>query len=252
MSLRPLRHRHFDGVIISMPQSGTHWIRYMLSLILARLHDLPPLSRIGDKSIVGSPKFRQIPRILQTHRPPHYMFRSRTLSRWLHLPRRLVLVRDIRDSLVSQYEKYNSEYNVDFSAFLRGGVRGKKYSYYSIWTRIQFLNGWGAVVTRNAEEVAVLKYEDLKADTPGQLARVCDHFDIKGVTPDLIAAAAAAASKEEMAKRENLRRKTVRGKPAAVRLDPRPADEWYSDADRRFVAEVLRRNLKYTFGYRYW
>ncbi len=37
-----------------------------------------------------------------------------------------------------------------------------------------------------------------------------------------------------------------------VRMDPRPADEWYSDADRGFVAEVLRRNLKYTFGYKYW
>jgi hypothetical protein len=35
-------------------------------------------------------------------------------------------------------------------------------------------------------------------------------------------------------------------------MDPRPADEWYSDADRLFVAEVLRRNLKYTFGYKYW
>ncbi len=76
----------------------------------------------------------------------------------------MVLVRDIRDSLVSQYERSKSEYNVDFATFLRGGVRGKKFSYYNVWTRIQFLNGWGAVVERNAEEVAVLKYEDLVAD----------------------------------------------------------------------------------------
>ncbi len=247
VSLRPLRHRHFDAVIISMPQSGTHWIRYMLSLILARLYDLPPPSRIKDRSIVGSPKFRQIPRILQTHRPPHYMFRSCTLSRWLHLPRRLVLVRDIRDSLVSQYEKYESEYNVDFSTFLHGGLRGKKFAYYNVWTRIQFLNGWGAVVARNAEEVAVLKYEDLVADPHGRLARVCDHFNIEGVTPDVLDEVVAAASKAEMAKLPN-----PKGKSIVVRTDPRPSDEWYGDADRRFVAEVLRRNLKYTFGYRYW
>ena len=37
-----------------------------------------------------------------------------------------------------------------------------------------------------------------------------------------------------------------------VRMDARPADDWYSDEDRRFVAEVCRRHLKYTFGYRYW
>ena len=37
-----------------------------------------------------------------------------------------------------------------------------------------------------------------------------------------------------------------------VRTDTRPADDWYNDADRRFFAEVCRRNLKYTFGYKYW
>ena len=49
---------------------------------------------------------------------------------------------------------------------------------------------------------------------------------------------------------------TKRPNPTAkgivVRMDARPAEEWYNDEDRRFVAEVLRRNLKYTFGYRYW
>ena len=156
-------------------------------------------------------------------------------------------MRDIRDSLVSQYEKYKSEYNVDFSTFLRGGVRGKKYSYYSIWTRIQFLNGWGAVVERNAEEVAVLKYEDLKADTRGRLARVCEHFNIEGVTPDVLDEVVAAASKAEMSKLPN-----PKGKSFVIRTDPRPAEDWFSDEDRRFVAEVCRRHLKYTFGYRYW
>ncbi len=39
---------------------------------------------------------------------------------------------------------------------------------------------------------------------------------------------------------------------SVVRMDPRPSEEWYSDEDRRFVAELCRRNLKYTFGYQYW
>ena len=60
---------------------------------------------------------------------------------------------------------------------------------------------------------------------------------------------AAAASKAEMAKRPNPKSKNKR---TLVRMDARPADEWYSDEDRRFVAEVLRRNLKHTFGYQYW
>ena len=135
-------------------------------------------------------------------------------------------------------------YNVDFSTYLRGDVVGRAY-YNDIWTRLRYYNGWGPVAERNPRKVAVVKYEDLMADTRGQLARICDHFDIEGATPDLLDEVVARVSKTEMAKR---------GKPTwrVVRTDARPTDEWYSDDDRHFVAEVCRRNLKYTFGYKYW
>ena len=103
------------------------------------------------------------------------------------------------------------------------------------------------MVERHPERVAVLRYEDLKADTRGQLARVCEHFGIDGVTPDLLDDVIAASSKDEMAKRPNPKVDRI-----VVRTDTRPADDWYNDADRRFFAEVCRRNLKYTFGYKYW
>ena len=173
-NLRTLRHRHFDAVLVSMRQSGTHWVWYMLSLTLAKLYDLPPPTYIGDKSIVGSPKipplYTQIPQIYHTHRIPHYSLRSRVIFRLLGFPRHLILVRDLRDSLVSHYEKHKGSYQVSFSTFLRGDIRRNAYRY-DIWTRIQYLNGWGAVAERHPEDVAVLKYEDLVADTPGQLGR---------------------------------------------------------------------------------
>ena len=241
-----LRRRHFDGVLATMPQSGTTWTMYLLSLTLAKLYDLPLPSYIQDGSILRSPVHSQIPRIFHTFRVPHYLLRSRTLFRLLHFPKHLILVRDLRDALVSNYEKRKDEYGVDFSSYLRGDARGKLYRH-DIWMRIQFLNGWGAVAERHPKHAAVLKYEDLKADTRGRLAWVCDHFNIKGVTPDLIADVAAAASKAEMEKR------LKPGKTKTpVRMDPRPAEEWYTDEDRRFMAELCRRNLKYTFGYRYW
>ena len=251
-NLRTLRHRRFDGVLVSMQQSGTHWLGYMLSLILARLHGLPPPSHIGNNSIVGNPKspplYPQIPQIYHTHCPPHYLLRSRISSRLLRFPRYLILVRDIRDALVSHYEKHKNEYNADFSAYLRGDVRGEgRRRGDDVWVRIRFHNGWGAVAERQPEHVAVLKYEDLRADTRSQLARVCDHFNIEGVAPDLLDEVVAAASKAAMRKLPN-----PKGKSIVVRTDPRPSDEWYSDADRRFVADVLRRNLKHTFGYQYW
>lgn len=245
-----LRHRHFDGFIVSMHQSGTHWLKYMLGLTLAKLYDLPPPSQIQDDSIVGHtkspPLYPQIPQIVHSHSIPHYLLRSRTLIRLLHFPRHLILVRDIRDALVDNYAKFKSVYNVDFSTYLRGDVRGKKYND-DIWVRIRFLNGWGAVVERHPEHAAVLKYEDLKADTLGQLARVCDYFNIQGTTPELLEEVVAASSKAKMAKFPNPKENFI-----VVRMDTRPSDEWYTDADRRFVAELCRRNLKYTFGYQYW
>ena len=54
-----------------------------------------------------------------------------------------------------------------------------------------------------------------------------------------------------MAKREDPKRENREKETAAVRLDPQPPGEWHGEHDRRFVAEVCRRNLKYTFGYRY-
>ena len=245
-----LRHRRFDGFIASLPHSGSHWLKYMLGLTLAKLHDLPPPPYLADNSIVGHPKSRpfyaQIPQIVTTHSIPHYLLRSRTLFRFLHFPSYLILVRDIRDGLVAYYEKHKDEFNVDFSTYLRGDVRGKKYRN-DIWSRIRFLNGWGAVIARHPERTAVLKYEGLLADTRGELARVCDYFDIKGVSPDLLDEVIAAASKEEMAKRPN-----PKVNLRVVRMDSRPSEEWYSDEDRRFVSELCRRNLKYTFGYQYW
>ncbi len=248
-----LRYRHFDGLIATMQHSGTHWLKYMLGLTLAKLYNLPPPANIGDGSIVGTlkspPLYAQIPQIVSTHSIPHILLRSRTFFRILYFPRYLILVRDIRAVLVSHYERRKGQYDVDFPTYLRGDVRGKTYRH-DIWTRIRWLNGWGAVVEHHPEQTAVLKYEDLKADTRGELTRVCDYFKINGVTPDLLDQVIAASSKEEMAKR--LDPQWTGAKWKAVRMDPRPSEEWYSDEDRRFVAELCRRNLKYTFGYQYW
>ncbi len=237
--------RNCAGLFASMSQSGEHWTRYMLTLILVKLYDLPPPVHAQDRSIVSRPIYQHIPRIINTTSVPHYLLRTRTPSRWLHLAKHLVLVRDLRDSLISNYEKRNNEYNVDFSTYLRGDVRRKKYRA-DIWSRIHFLNGWGAVVERHPERIAVLKYEELLADTHGQLARICDYFHIEGVTPELLDEVVAASTKTEMAKRLDP------NKPGSPITTDAPADEWYSDADRRFLAEVCRRYLKHTFGYRYW
>ncbi len=246
---RTLRRRNFDGFIATMTQSGTHWLKYMLILTLAKLYNLPPPPCLPDNSIVGRSKsppiYAHIPQIVIGHSVPHYLLRSHTLFRFLHFPKYLILVRDVRAGVVALYEKQKSVFNVDFSTYLRSDLLGPK-SGYDMWTRFRFLNSWGPVVERHPEQTAVLKYEDLKADTRGQLAGVCDYFDIKGVSPDLLDEVIDGATKEKMAKlMKHKKHKSV------VRMDSRPSEEWYSEEDRRFVAELCRRNLKHTFGYKY-
>jgi hypothetical protein len=241
-----LRHRRFDGQIVSMKQSGSHWLKYMLGLTLAKIHNLPPPAHIQDDAIIGHPKtpprYGNIPQIVHSHTIPHYLNRSRRLVCLVHFPKYLILVRDMRDALVSHFEKWKDEYGVSFSTYLRGDMRGRYGN--DIWLQIRFLNAWGAVAKRQPERTQVLKYEALCGDTKGELARVCAFFGIAGATPSILAEVVGQASKDEMAMRPN-----PEVRLSVVRVAERST--LYSPEDRRFIAETCRRNLRHSFGYSY-
>ncbi len=80
-NLTTLRHRHFDGIVAGMQHGGSHWVKYMLGLTLAKIHDLTPPSHLLDNSIVGHPKspplYPQIPQIVTTHSIPHGLLHRR-------------------------------------------------------------------------------------------------------------------------------------------------------------------------------
>ena len=221
----------------------------MLGLTLADIYNLSPPKHIQDDSVVGHPKtpplYPQIPQIIHSHSIPHFLLKSRLILSTFHFPKYLILIRDVRHTLVSYYEKWNHVYGVDFSTFVRGDVRGKKFRK-DVWFYIQFLNDWGALVAHHPERIAVLKYEEIRADPVGELARVLDYFGIAGATPQLLKSVVAKASKSEMANRPN-----PRVKASVVRMDDRSSAEWFSEEDRLFISQICRRNLKYTFGYQY-
>ena len=37
-----LKHRHCEGSMVSMHQSGTHWLKHMLAVAIAAKHGLEP------------------------------------------------------------------------------------------------------------------------------------------------------------------------------------------------------------------
>ena len=170
------------------------------------------------------------------------------MARRLALPQSVILVRDIRVVLVSLYEKWHGEDDLDFSTFLRGDLSRRQTYVCDIWELMHFLNYWGPVVERFPERCIAVRYEDLRDDPAGQLDRVCRHLGIDGTSPKLLEEVIAQASKEEMAKRpdpEENRHWNV------VREDDRPVLDWYEESDRHFLEETLGRHLNYTFGYHY-
>ncbi len=242
-----LAHRNFDGHIVSMQQSGSHWIKNMLSTVLIRLYNLPALEHIQDDSVVGHtkspPKYKQIPQIVHSHGYPHAL----TLAiPGLHFPRYLVLVRELKESLVSHYERFKGDYNCDFSTYLRGDVAQKTF-YSDIWSRIRFMNEWGDVLENNHGKVMALRYEDMKADGKGALKNVCDFFGVNKVTDDLLTEAVAANSREKMAEKPNPEVSTT-----VVRTAPKkPLTDYFPPADEAFFNETCARYLKHDFGYGY-
>jgi len=245
-----LKYRDCDGFLVTMQHSGTHWLKYMLSVALARQLGLEPPRFVHNDSsndFIGHPRhprrYPQAPRIASAHSVPHSWFDSNLVRGMLRFPPYVVVVRDLRAALVSNYEKWKARYAVSFSEYLRGDPRGKRYVF-DVWGGLHFLNRWARVRRRFPSTTLVLRYEDIESDAVDAMRQVFTHFSL-AVAHEHLAAAAAAGSKTAMATRLD---------PASpvqniIRDDARPPSAWYSAADRRYFDRARRALLQDDFGY---
>lgn len=243
-----LRHRRCDGHIASMHQSGTHWLKFMLANALAKAHGVPPPKYNHANDIISGPKdsrlYPSLPHLISSHSIPHASLRLPVVHRLLDLPRYVVLVRDIRASLVSNFEKWHARYQTPFATFLRGDPGGRRYNS-DLWWCFRFLNGWGALHTLIPANVLVLRYEDLLADPLARLAEVARHLHLQ-LSEEHLRCGVDSASKEAMAAREDPRRP-----PGAVNIKDKQTSAWFTPADRVFLTGHCQRFLRYPFGYDY-
>ena len=242
-----LKHRHCHGFMASMHQSGTHWLKHMLAVGLADRYGLPPPQFIHSNDIIGGPRDpappAPTPRILSTHSIAHPFVASGLVRALLPLPRYVVLVRDIRASMVSNYEKWKSRYGCDFDEFLFADPRAKRFNS-DFWWCLRFCNAWGSVVVAQPRETLVVRYEDLQRAPLAELERV-NEFLALGLSADQLALGVAESTKEKMERKPDRQELTV------VRHDNRPVPAWFNVAARRFVERATRELLRHDFGYDY-
>jgi hypothetical protein len=167
---------HADAAIVSFGKSGRTWFRVMLSRYFAHKYGL------REGKLMEFDEFHRfdarIPVLFFTHDNylKDYMDHDRKFDLY-GKSRVILLVRDPRDTAVSQFFQWRSRIvprkkvingyplqDVDLHAFISGEAAG-------IPKIIDFMNAWAKDLPR-FQDLLVIKYEDLKADTKGQLARV--------------------------------------------------------------------------------
>ncbi|MEQ8659267.1 MAG: sulfotransferase [Gammaproteobacteria bacterium] len=240
--------RHCDGQLVSMHQSGTHWLKFMLANALAQRYAIPPPRYNHANDIIGGPRdpiqYPHVPCLRASHSMPHPLLRSALVHERLALPRYVVLVRDLRAVLVSNYAKWATRYAVPFSVYLRGDPHAKRYNS-DVWWALRFMNAWGDLVERVPARVLAVRYEDLRADPAAVLTRVAAHFALDLAPADL-AHGIAVSGKAAMAAKDDPARP-----PGAVRITAaNPCDEFDAD-DRAFLGAVCAAHLRHAFGYDY-
>lgn len=175
------RHRA-DVHIISYPKCGRTWLVVLLSKALELHYGIrlrKPLRLRGYAR-----PWRNIPYILQHHDGgPEFLLPEELEQDKSHYAGKKVvfMVRDPRDVLVSSYFQ-KTRRNANYEGQMEDYVRERRGS---IETLVEFYNIWA----RNRDvpqDFLLLTYEDLHADTAGQLRRVLEFLGITGVSDDTI------------------------------------------------------------------
>lgn len=249
-NLSILKYYDFQGFLVTGQHSGTHWIKWMLSHAVAHRYGVEPprfFNNASSNDLIGHPKHPRIhphlPRIASTHSIPPYALDWKWLRGLRKPPPYAVVVRDVRDVLVSNYEKWRVDYATPFSRYVAGDPRGKAYVC-DAWWYVRFLNRWGEIAARYPRQTLVLRYEDFRREPLENLRRLARHFRLDLSDADL-KAGIAVGSKSVMARHQD---------PQVAEQPVRPdgaEGARFSARDLDVLGGILDRNLKHDFGYAY-
>jgi hypothetical protein len=193
-------------VVVSYPKSGRTWMRALLSYVFQGAFSLETDKLLGNKNYHRMDQ--RVPVVLFTHdNYPRRVFGDDRMEALYGARKVVLLVRDPRDVEVSAffhvsyrmdpqkkkiYQHEASGKAEDLFDYLRGKFsRGRN--------ALSFLNLWAGMARR--DNVLIVRYEDLKADTEAQLRRICEFIGV-AASDDCLRHAAQRASFSAMKKGE--------------------------------------------------
>jgi len=193
------RHRGLDSSdvhIASYPRSGTRWTMFQLIEILTgrpaefdTIHDMIPL--VGSHRR-ASPLLPGRGRLIQTHERYRVEYRKA-----------IYLVRDVRDVVLSQYQRdkrINLYYTNSFERYLRAMLQGKIYGF-APWSAHVF--SWLDSPLAQTRNLLVVRYEDMRTNAVETLAQIVKFLGVDA-DPEVIRRASANNALERMRAKEDM------------------------------------------------
>jgi len=250
-------NRSADVMLISFPKAGRTWLRVMLSKSICLHCGIDSENRLPDLKEL-SQTVSTLPRIKPKHDDKPQLKTSGELvnvkTEYAGV-KVVLLIRDLRDLAVSTYfqmTRREKRFTGSLGEFIRCH-RG------SVETMIRFYNIW-ADRYQDPLDFLLVRYEDLHADTKGELKRVVEFAGIHNMADSILSDAV------DFARFDNLKQIEKKGRITAKRLgwtdknDPESAKvrkgkiggyaDYLDAADIQWVTERMEQDLSPFFGYR--
>ena len=231
-----------------MHQSGTHYLKHIVACALAHRYGIsdPEFNHAND--IFGGPRdsvvYPDLPRLISSHSWPNPAVMLGGVRRFFELPPYVLLVRDIRFSLISNYAKWSHSYNVPFTTYLRGSTKSVKFNS-DIWWAIRFLNGWGMIRKHAPLEIKIVKYEDLIDDPKKQINRLSEYWNLSLSSSDIEYGISQSSKSKMLLKDDPARPK------GAVRKSNGHGLAIFTLDDRAYFEKTCCNYLRFPLGYDY-
>lgn len=244
-----LRHRAFDGFLVTSKNSGTHWVKYMLAVALAETYGIEPPEYFSENAVrpyIGWPKdapvFPELPRLAFSHTIPPRLIDWAPVRAAASLPPYALCVRHPMSILASHYAKWAYDIEVDWMTYLRGDPAGKAYRCDLYWLA-RFWNRWGRLMQIEPSRFHLVHYEHTRGNPRAVLEGMAAHWGIT-LAPEAIDAALQAGTKEAMAKKVD-----PDAEPNVLQQRSESLEERFSGEALDLYREKVAALFRYDLGY---